>query len=391
MRLGADPVKLHDGTRAREIYGEAVIYERHRHRYEVSLNLRRRLEKAGLVASRHLARRAPGRVHRAARPPVLRRLAVPPRVQVAPRAPGAAVPRVRARRHGARPRSARRRVSRHPAPCERRATGGRRLAAAHVPTDASSAPACTRCSRSCARSRRPFGHERRSPPPCAASWRRWAWPSRSTTSATCSRGSPRHAGDRSVLLCAHLDTVPQHLPDRARSRSTRAGRTPTTTSWAPTTRPPSPSCCWPPERAVRQPQPRRHRAAVHAAGGERPQRRRRVRRLRAALDVRLRLRPRHADRRDRAGRAELLPPDRALPRPRRPRRHPPAGRPLGHRRRGARGRRPAPRAAGRRDDRQRRHDRRRRGGHERRARVRELPGRGARHWTTPSWRRSSAR
>jgi CTP synthase len=51
MRLGADPVKLHDGTRAREIYGDAVIYERHRHRYEVSLNLRRRLEKAGLVAS----------------------------------------------------------------------------------------------------------------------------------------------------------------------------------------------------------------------------------------------------------------------------------------------------------------------------------------------------
>ena len=51
MRLGADPVKLHDGTRARELYGEAVIYERHRHRYEVSLNLRKRLEKAGLVAS----------------------------------------------------------------------------------------------------------------------------------------------------------------------------------------------------------------------------------------------------------------------------------------------------------------------------------------------------
>ena len=36
MRLGADPVKLHDGTRAREIFGEAVIYKRHRHRYEVN-------------------------------------------------------------------------------------------------------------------------------------------------------------------------------------------------------------------------------------------------------------------------------------------------------------------------------------------------------------------
>jgi CTP synthase len=51
MRLGADPIKLHDGTRAREIYGEAVIYERHRHRYEVNNFLRRRLEAAGLVVS----------------------------------------------------------------------------------------------------------------------------------------------------------------------------------------------------------------------------------------------------------------------------------------------------------------------------------------------------
>ena len=51
MRLGADPVKLHDGTRARELYGEAVIYERHRHRYEVNNHLRKRLEHAGLVCS----------------------------------------------------------------------------------------------------------------------------------------------------------------------------------------------------------------------------------------------------------------------------------------------------------------------------------------------------
>jgi CTP synthase len=51
MRLGADPVKLHPDTRAREIYGEAVIYERHRHRYEVNNFLRRRIEGAGLVVS----------------------------------------------------------------------------------------------------------------------------------------------------------------------------------------------------------------------------------------------------------------------------------------------------------------------------------------------------
>jgi CTP synthase len=51
MRLGADPIKLHDDTRARDIYGEAVIYERHRHRYEVNNLLRKRLQSAGLRVS----------------------------------------------------------------------------------------------------------------------------------------------------------------------------------------------------------------------------------------------------------------------------------------------------------------------------------------------------
>jgi CTP synthase len=51
MRLGADPIKVHPGSLAREIYGEAVVYERHRHRYEVNNLLRKRLEAAGLRAS----------------------------------------------------------------------------------------------------------------------------------------------------------------------------------------------------------------------------------------------------------------------------------------------------------------------------------------------------
>jgi len=51
MRLGADPIKLHNDTRAREIYGEAVIYERHRHRYELNNLLRKRLQSAGLCIS----------------------------------------------------------------------------------------------------------------------------------------------------------------------------------------------------------------------------------------------------------------------------------------------------------------------------------------------------
>ena len=51
MRLGADPIKLHAGSRARQIYDEAVVYERHRHRYEVNNLLRKRLEAAGLRVS----------------------------------------------------------------------------------------------------------------------------------------------------------------------------------------------------------------------------------------------------------------------------------------------------------------------------------------------------
>jgi CTP synthase len=51
MRLGAQAVELVEGTRARESYGEAVVHERHRHRYEVNNHFRPRLEEAGLVVS----------------------------------------------------------------------------------------------------------------------------------------------------------------------------------------------------------------------------------------------------------------------------------------------------------------------------------------------------
>lgn len=52
MRLGIYPCKLKDGTKARTLYdNKEIIYERHRHRYEVSNELRPILEKAGLVIS----------------------------------------------------------------------------------------------------------------------------------------------------------------------------------------------------------------------------------------------------------------------------------------------------------------------------------------------------
>lgn len=52
MRLGIYPCKLKDGTKARNLYdNKEIIYERHRHRYEVSNELRPILEKAGLIIS----------------------------------------------------------------------------------------------------------------------------------------------------------------------------------------------------------------------------------------------------------------------------------------------------------------------------------------------------
>jgi CTP synthase len=51
MRLGAQPVDLIEGTRAAAAYGDTVVYERHRHRYEVNNHYRQALVDAGLVVS----------------------------------------------------------------------------------------------------------------------------------------------------------------------------------------------------------------------------------------------------------------------------------------------------------------------------------------------------
>jgi CTP synthase len=49
MRLGLYPAKLRAGTRVAEAYGQELIYERHRHRFEVSNRYREALEAAGMV------------------------------------------------------------------------------------------------------------------------------------------------------------------------------------------------------------------------------------------------------------------------------------------------------------------------------------------------------
>ena len=51
MRLGAYPCKVVPDTRAAQIYGQEIIYERHRHRFEVNNAYRACLVEAGLVIS----------------------------------------------------------------------------------------------------------------------------------------------------------------------------------------------------------------------------------------------------------------------------------------------------------------------------------------------------
>ena len=51
MRLGIYPAKLADGSLARRLYDEPVIYERHRHRWEVNNRYRRELSEAGMSMS----------------------------------------------------------------------------------------------------------------------------------------------------------------------------------------------------------------------------------------------------------------------------------------------------------------------------------------------------
>jgi CTP synthase len=48
MRLGRFPCQIQKGSQAEAVYGQELIHERHRHRYEVNNEFRAQLEKAGL-------------------------------------------------------------------------------------------------------------------------------------------------------------------------------------------------------------------------------------------------------------------------------------------------------------------------------------------------------
>lgn len=51
LRLGLYPCKLIEGTKAYDAYGQQVVYERHRHRYEFNNHYRQAMEEAGFVFS----------------------------------------------------------------------------------------------------------------------------------------------------------------------------------------------------------------------------------------------------------------------------------------------------------------------------------------------------
>ena len=50
MRLGVYPARLRTDSKVAAAYGESIVYERHRHRYEFNARYRRRIEEAGLRA-----------------------------------------------------------------------------------------------------------------------------------------------------------------------------------------------------------------------------------------------------------------------------------------------------------------------------------------------------
>ncbi len=218
MRLGADPVKLHDGTRVRELYDEPVVYERHRHRYEVNNHLRRRLESRRPGLLRHLARRAARRGDRARARRCIRSSSPRSTTPSSSRGPSArrrcsgssSAPRwpTRARRRRASRRAVRRD---EPGPCGvsrgaalvRRASDARARATARDVRDAvprsrarpaTSAPAPTGSTPSCA------GRDSR--------WTRTTPGRRPASDAGNLLARIPGSGPESILLCAHMDTVP---------------------------------------------------------------------------------------------------------------------------------------------------------------------------------------
>ena len=97
MRLGAYYAVLQAGTKVAEAYGEPVVSERHRHRYEFNANYRARLEAAGFLCSGVSPDRRLVEFIELADHPYWVGHPGPPGVQEPPRSAAPAVPRPRRR------------------------------------------------------------------------------------------------------------------------------------------------------------------------------------------------------------------------------------------------------------------------------------------------------
>ena len=243
------------------------------------------------------------------RAPVLRRLAVPPRVQVAARAAGAAVPRLRRARRWTRAARAQAR---------RRARGAARVRASRSsgadrravrPASRPSAGALNDTFAALCAIESPSGRERA----CADRVARGAARARPRgrrgrrggrgrrgRAATCSRGSPGRGARRQRAAVRAPGHRRRTRRRSSRCSSTAAGRAPATRSSAPTTRPRS-RCCSS-SRGARRSRARRSASSCCSPSARRTRSRAPRPSTSSALQqrVRLRLRPRHADRRDRA-------------------------------------------------------------------------------------------
>ena len=376
MRLGAQAIEVAEGTRARELYGEAVIFERHRHRYEVNNLYRDQLVDAGLVVSGTFEQGRLVEIVELPGPPVVRREPVPPGVQVAADPAGAALPRLR--RCGARARA--RAI---PSQTAARRTAVRvsevvdlflELAAIAEPARRGASPSPTSSCATCATS---ASSRTRTTRAAVGSRGQHLRPHRADgATARRSSSAPISTPCRPTASCEPVvedGSRPQRRRDDPRRRQQGRGGGDARGS-AP--------------RPRREPAARGHRAPVHDAGGGRPCRRVRVRPHAPARTARLRLRPGRADRRDHPRRAVGTTDGRRLPRPRRALGHVPGGGPLGGPGGRESDRRPAARARRRGDDgERRRHQRWHRGEH--RPRVVHVRRRGAQPRRAQARRRRS--
>ncbi|MGT2469032.1 CTP synthase [Mesorhizobium atlanticum] len=87
MRLGAYQAELAKGSKIADIYGDTQISERHRHRYEVNIDYKQRLEDCGPGVCRDVARWGAAGDGRISRPSLVHRRAVPPRTEEPPLEP----------------------------------------------------------------------------------------------------------------------------------------------------------------------------------------------------------------------------------------------------------------------------------------------------------------